>query len=266
MSDQENDTLEQEDFETEVEETEETEHEETETTEEHEETESEAASEGDDDSGYVEIKDPKVKARVDQLTREKWEARRKAESLERKLQELESNKTQPPEEVKAPDADLAIDNPAEFAKQQQAYAEYLRKQYAHEQQEEQRKSEAEKLQKEQFDQRISTYNSNIDRLKIDRSQLAKAAESIEKAGLDENVVNFLLEDEEGPALVAHLGSNIEDLIEVAGMKPYKAIAYMERVVRAKAGKKKTSSAPPPPKRVKGARPAAQTTPDGWEIE
>lgn len=263
MNDQELETLDQEEgFETEVEETEEAEHEETEATD--EQGEAEPEPEGDEDTGYIEIKDPKVKARVDQLTREKWEARRKAESLERKLKELES-KSEPPKEVAAPDADLAIDDPKLFAEQQQKYRDYLKAQYAHEHQEEQRKSEAEKLHKEQFDNRVSAYNSNIARLKIDPQQLAKAAQSIEKAGLNDDVINYLLEDEDGPLMVAHLGSNIDDLIEVAGMPPYKAIAYMERTVRTKAAKKKTSSAPPPTTKVKGSRPAGQSTPDGWEI-
>ncbi len=86
-------------------------------------------------------------------------------------------------------------------------------------------------------------------------------------GITPELTDHLLEDEDGPALVAYLGTNgVDDLAELVTLKHGKAISYLERVVREKALKKQVSKAPPPQTKVNGTRkPSVSTTDNGWTL-
>lgn len=215
---------------------------------------------GEDDkgkqTGYVEIKDPKVRERVNQLTREKWDERRKRESLEKRLQELEAKNQPSLEEVKAPDADLAIDDPKAFAEQQRQYSEYLTKKAEREYQDKQRQEQSKAQQQKELEERVGTYTKRAQKLGIGLDELKKASDQISQVGVHDDVVNFILDDDDGPAITAHLGSNLEDLLAVAEASPLKAVAHIERM-RARIARKPKSSPPNPPTKVRGSRPSGK---------
>lgn len=222
--------------------------------------EDQGEDDGEDDkgkqSGYVEIKDPKVRERVNQLTREKWDERRKRESLEKRLQELEAKNQPSLEEVEAPDADLAIDDPKKFAEQQKRYSEYLTKKAEHEYQDKQRQEQSKAQQQQELDEKISNYTKRAQKLGIGMDDLKKASDQIGQVGVHDDVVSFILDDDDGPAITAHLGSNLEDLLAVAEASPLKAVAHIERM-RAKIARKPKSSPPKPPTKVHGSRPSGK---------
>lgn len=223
---------------------------------------------GDDDqgkqSGYVEIKDPKVRERVNQLTREKWDERRKRESLEKRLQELEAKNQPSLEEVEAPDPDLAIDDPKAFVAQQKKHSEYLTKKAEREYQDKQRQEQSQAQQQKELEERVGNYTSRAQKLGIGLDDLRKASDQISQVGVHDDVVNFILDDEDGPAITAHLGSNLEDLLAVAEASPLKAVAHIERM-RAKIARKPKSSPPKPPTKVKGTRQSDTNAGSGWSI-
>lgn len=231
--------------------------------------EGEGDGEGEDgkgeQSGYVEIKDPKVRERVNQLTREKWDERRKRESLEKRLQELEAKNTASVEAVEAPDPDLAIDDPKEFAKQQQRYSEYLTSKAERDYQEKQRQEQSKAQQDQELQERVGNYTKRAQKLGIGLDDLRKASDEITKVGVHDDVVNFILDDPDGPALTAHLGSSLEDLLAVAEASPLKAVQHIERM-RAKIAPKKPKSSPPkPPTKVTGTRKSDTTIGKGWSV-
>lgn len=215
-------------------------------------------------SGYVEIKDPKVRERVNQLTREKWDERRKRESLEKRLQELEAKNQPSLEEVEAPDADLAVDDPKAFAEQQRKYSEYLTKKAEREYQDKQRQEQSKAQQQQELEEKVGNYTKRAQKLGIGMDDLRKASDQISQVGVHDDVVNFILDDDDGPAITAHLGSNLEDLLAVAEASPLKAVAHIERM-RAKIARKPKSSPPKPPTKVTGTRKSDTNAGSGWSI-
>lgn len=230
--------------------------------------EDQGEDDGEDDkgkqSGYVEIKDPKVRERVNQLTREKWDERRKRESLEKRLQELEAKNQPSLEEVEAPDPELAIDDPKEFAAQQKRHNEYLTEKAKREYQEEQRQEQSKAQQQQELEEKVSNYTKRAQKLGIGMDDLRKASDQISQVGVHDDVVNFILDDDDGPAITAHLGSNLEDLLAVAEASPLKAVAHIERM-RAKIARKPKSSPPKPPTKVTGTRKSDTNAGSGWSI-
>lgn len=218
--------------------------------------------------GYVEITDPKVKARVDQLSREKHEAIRKAQAdarradtLARELEELK--RPAPPKEVPVPSAD-PITEPDVFARQQRERENYIKEQTKYDSETEIRQQAKQQAEVQKRSEMVNGYIANMDRLKLNRETLAKAAETCAKYGIDDNhpLVEDLLEDSDGPAIVKYLADHPEHLSEVASLKPTKALAYIEREIRAKLNVKQQSKAPPPPTKVSGTRQSSKSA-DGW---
>lgn len=217
-------------------------------------------------SRYVEIKDPQVRARVDQLTREKHEAIRAKEELERKLQQYEKE-PEAPKEVPIPTADPVTDSELYVAQLKQR-EQYIRDQAKYETDSHARQQQKQAAEQARQEALQATYKQNIERLKVNQDVLAKAADVCEKFGIGRNpdLVEYLMEDDDGPAIVAYLGSNPTELAEISTMKPTKAISYIERAIRAKAMKKPVSKAPPPPTKVNGSRQVTKTNAPGWTIE
>lgn len=250
---------------------------------EHEQEEEIEESEGDVEQGeseekptktsYVDtskIQDPELRKQIDGRIGELYRLSKvgeKAESEARKLrEELEAIRNkQELVEVAAPSVDLAIDDPQKFAEQQRLHSEYLAKKYQHDQQEQAKAKQVEEANRQAQAEKITAYNKRVKALKIEPEILKAASEQVVSAGISNDLVEFLLEHDYGPALVKHLGTNFEDLYEVSNMSPLKAVAYIEKSVLPKAVQKKTPSAPPPPTKVKGARNSQNTVTGGWEI-
>ncbi|WP_020208278.1 hypothetical protein [Gilvimarinus chinensis] len=232
---------------------------------------SEAGDEGEQesDSGYVETDDPKVKARLGQLTREKYEAKREADELKRRLEELERKQSESsaPKPVEAPTADLAIDDPDAYRKQLESHQAYLRNQAVHEHQQKQLEQQKQAAKQQQMQQAAQAYNKRVQELKIDPAELQQAGQFVANAGLNNDVMQYLLEHDKGPAIVAELGKDPEALYSLRDLPAHRATVEIERRFGGlNPTPKRKSSAPPPPTKVSGSRPAGKSTPDGWTIE
>lgn len=224
-------------------------------------------------SSYVDtskISDPElrkqVEGRIGELYRQTMEGKKALTEAQKLKAELDAIRNkQELVEVEPPSVDLAIDDPAKFAAQQKAHSEYLAKKYAHDQQEQAKAKQLEEATQKANGERIAAYNKRIADLKIEPTIMKAAADQVISAGLSNDLVNYFLEHDYGPALVKHLGTNFDDLYQVSQMSPLQAVAYIEKSVLPKAVQKKTPSAPPPPTKVKGARNSGQSVADGWEI-
>lgn len=215
--------------------------------------------------GYVEIKDPIVKHRVNQLTKEKHDALREVERMQRELQQYKKE-PEPPKEVPTPSADPVTD-PEVYAQQMRAREQYVREQVKYESETEQRKQQSAAAEQARQERMLTTYNKNIERLKINQEDLKRAADTVTQYGINKELTEFLLEDDDGPAIVKYLHGNVDVLSDLVTMSPVKAAAYIERNIRAKLTVKQTSKAPPPPTKVHGSRsPSAAADADGTIYE
>lgn len=221
-----------------------------------EESESEAEQVKQDKKSYVDIKDPAVKARVDQLTREKHEARREVERMQRELQQYKKE-PEPPKEVPPPSADPVTD-PDVYAQQVRAREQYIKDQVKFESESQQRKQQSEANEQRKQEQLLTTYNKNMARLKVSPEDLKKAADTVTQYGISKELTEFLLEDDDGPAIVKYLHGNVDVLADLVSMSPVKAAAFIERSIRGKLNAKPISKAPPPPTKVSGSRTSSAT--------
>lgn len=202
-------------------------------------------------SGYIPIDDPAIKARVDELTRKMHAERKEKEAAYRELQKYQKE-PEPPKEVPPPSADPVTD-PEVYRQQWAAREQFIRDQVKYESEAEQRKQQSAATEQAKQEKLLATYNKNIERLKINQNELQAAANTVTQYGISKDLTEFLLEDDDGPAIVKFLHHNVDVLADVVNMSPAKAVSYIERAIRAKVNVKPISKAPPPPTRVNGSR-------------
>ncbi len=202
-------------------------------------------------SGYVEFTTPEQKARVDEITRKRYEAERRATALEKELESYRKP-PEPPKEVPVPHAD-PITEPEVFARQQQDRDKYIREHTKFESETESRNKQVADKEQARVGSLVEKYNSNMEKLGVNPKALHAASESLTAVGIGKDLTEFLLDHDDGPRIVAYLGSNLDDAELVIGMSPVKAAAYIEREIRGKLKSKPISKTPPPPTRVGGMR-------------
>lgn len=214
------------------------------------------------ESGYVETDDPKVKERLGRLTREKHEAlrrERKAADEARQLRE-ELQKLKAPKPVEPPSADLAIDDPSEYARQQSAYVEHVKQQAVFDQQKKQLEDQSAQQKNEAKQAAAMEYTKRAQQLKIEPQALQQSAALLSQAGISEDLEDYLLRHEQGPKLVVELAANPDLLYEIVELSPVQAAARLERLSIRK------NNPPPPPTRVNGSRSSGTRDNDGTTFE
>lgn len=213
-------------------------------------------------SGYVETDDPKVKERLARLTREKHDALRAKHKVEQEARQYreELEKLKAPKEVTAPGADLAIDDPAEFARQQQAYFDHIRQKTEHDNKKKELEQREAQTKQQEFQAAAQKYTERAKQLKIDESTLQQAAALVHQAEVSQDLVSYLLRHENGPKIVVDLAADPELLYEIATLSPIEAAARIERM------QIKRNPPPPPPTRVNGSRASTYRENDGTTFE
>lgn len=228
---------------------------------EQQETESEESLEPKKKSNYVDLSDlpeekrKPIESRFGELTREKAKEALRARQLEAELRELKAKveKVEPPKVVSMPDAELANENPAEFNRQNQAYHDSLVKQREYEAQKQAHEEQLKSVELKQKQESQQFYLQKVEELGIDKKLLHEASANLYEAGVGQGLEDFFLNDPQGPALVAEIGTNFEELYQLSQMSPVRQAAYIERVVRPRIAPQKKPSAPPPPRQVSGSR-------------
>lgn len=221
-------------------------------------------------SGYVDLSDlpeekrKPIESRFGELTREKAKEALRARQLEAEIRELKAKveKVEPPKVVSMPDAELAIENPAEFTRQNQAYHDSLVKQREYEAQKQAQEEQLKSVELKQKQESQQFYLQKVEELGIDKKLLHEASANLYSAGIGQGLEDFFLTDPQGPALVAEIGTNFEEIFQLSQMSPVKQAAYIERFVRPRIAPQKKPSAPPPPKQVSGSRGVGATQAKG----
>ena len=224
---------------------------------EHEEQETEDSAQASDEVN--EKKDPWYKKRIDELTRDKHEARRQAERLEKTLAQYEAMIQQnQPREPEAPK--FAPPNPNDFAGGQydprymDAMLQYTKVSAV---------EEAKAAIAQEYEQRAAAQNAMAAQAKLETAETAARAKYADYDGVIENITSdprlaqnptirqALLGMDNGPDIAYTLGRNLDVAYEIAGMSnPIAAgMKLAELINRAP---RTRSNAPTPIKPLNGA--------------
>ncbi|HEX7764177.1 MAG TPA: hypothetical protein VF433_11280 [Cellvibrio sp.] len=202
-----------------------------------------------------------IEGRLGELTREKAKEAFERRKLEAELNQLRAKleKAEPPKEIPMPSYELYIENPEEFARQNQAWKDSQREIVKYEEAQKAQEERSVALQQQEQQRQLETYAQKVKALNVDPDLMLEAERNLADAGLAQKIGGFLLADEDGAALVKELGGNFEELYKLSQMDATQIVSYIERNVRPRLSKVKKQSAPPPPTKVSGSRGTGSTS-------
>lgn len=201
-------------------------------------------------------KDPWYKRRIDELTKDKHEARRHAERLEKMLEQIASQQQKPAESAVP---SIQPPNPNDFAGGQydpryiQAQLEYTRVSAV---EEAKRAVAAEYEQRAQYERqaqaqaRLETSEAAARTKFADYDAVIEGITSDPRLAQNPTIRQALLGLDNGPEIAYTLGKNLDVAYEIANMNPIQAgMRLAELINRAP---RRTGNAAPPPKPINGA--------------
>lgn len=205
-----------------------------------------------EENGEEVAKPNKLQERLDKLTAEKYEAKRRADELEAKLKALEANSTQTqlPDDLVAPELpEDTWDNEA-MKKYHQDMIQYQRKLAEHAAKSTLSNTEKERRQAAMQQEQVKVVQGFAQRAMqngISIEQLEAAGTGLVNAGLSQELQMLIMEDEAGPQITMHLAKNPDLAYELLTMPTAKAAVKLATQVKqaAIANKPKLSKAPDP---------------------
>lgn len=189
------------------------------------------------------------------------EKEREAEALKKRLEELEAKvpEQRRPEVPDVPDPFAVSDE--EYRRQleqrdkaMQAAIQYDAQQQALRQQQEMLRQQQAQKQQEALTEKVQSYSQRATKLGIKPEDLQAAGNTIAQFGIQDEVANFILEEDQGPLITTYLSKNLLELEKLRDMSPARAAVYIATTVKQKAAalKPKVNSAPDPLEQPHGA--------------
>ena len=196
------------------------------------------------------------------------EKEREAEQLRKRLEELEQPQTRSrPQVPPLPDPFAVSDD--EYKRQimhreqaliaaaaYDAQAQMLQKQQA------QVAQEAAHKQQEVLVEKVQSYTQRAKTLGVKAEELQAAGSIVGQFGIDDSLVQYILEDDHGPLITKYLSQNVTELDALRHMHPTMAAVRIATQIKAKAValKPKLTNAPDPVRRPMPS--SAQVKPKG----
>ncbi|MGX9958530.1 hypothetical protein ACW0US_07090 [Xanthomonas euvesicatoria] len=223
--------------------------------EEQNDTEGSAASEADD-AAAQRSKNKGVGKRIDELTREKYEALRRAEAAERRAQELEQQR-QPQAASKDPAQSDSRPTLEQFNYDQDAYLEALTDWRVNQklserdsQQQAQQKQRQEQERQREFQARLASFEAE------NPGKWGAAAKA--PINFTEPMLEVIASSEVGPHIAVYLSENLDRADEISRMTPYAQAAALGRIEAAMSAPVTAPVRQPTPKTVTKAPPPVTT--------
>lgn len=186
------------------------------------------------------------------------EEERKRIAAEAKLRELESKQPQPQAPVIPPIPDAFDDN---FEEKMKIRDQKIRESFEFEQKQKQANRPAPQQDDSQASDDIRTLGENYTKrakeFGVTQQDLQKGSQTIQQAGLNEELVRTILEDDKGPLITRYMAKNPTAAIRLSEMSTVQAILHLERVIRPKLNAKKVTKTTPPPTRRSGGAAAGE---------
>ena len=196
------------------------------------------------------------------------EARREAEALRKQLDEANARIPQPTR-PNVPEVDPYSDTYAsDLQKRDQAIraqAQFDADQNTRTQQAETAKAQKEQAQREAMGNLVKAYGERATKLGINANELQAAENTVINYGIDPDVANFILSDEQGPLIVQYLAKNPLEMETLRGLSPQHAAIRIHSEVKQRAALlgNKTRTAPAPIESLSGSGvPSKQRGPKG----
>lgn len=221
------------------------------------EVESEVESEAVEPSEAVAEADPWYKKRIDELTKDKHDARRQAERLEQMLEKQEQILRQySPNQDQGPSA-LAPPEPSQFAGGQydprymDAMMQYTRESAV---------MEAKQAVAQEYEQRARAQTQQVAQAKLETAEAAARVRYADYDSIIERITSdpilaqnqtireAILGMENGPDIAYQLGRNLDVAYEISNMSPIQAGMRLASIIRQDA---KSSTAPKPIRPING---------------
>ena len=226
---------------------------------------------------------PWFKQRFDEITRQKYAEKERADKAEKRLQELEQRlekvETKPkekPEPTKDQKPKLSdyykrfddVDDAVEAFSND--LTEWKLNQHVSKQKTEQEKQ----AEQDKKDKELQTFNQKVEATKAaGRTKFKDWDEvvlSMPGAIMHDALVGAIVELDDGDAVSYYLGKNLQEAEKISQLSPYAMAAELGKIqLRLSKEDKKTTKAPPPPGTVKGKAAAAVNEidpakdPKGW---
>lgn len=227
--------------------------------EEHDQEESEeasAASDGDDSTAHPK-KNRGVGKRINELTREKHEALRRAEALEKELAQYKSKPVETPKPVQGSDARPTL---ADFDYDYEAHAEAVADWKVRQAFAERERKEAESKDQQYREGRAKDLQARIDAY-AEREPEAWAEAIAAPVKLTQSMMEAIADSELAPEIGVYLARNLDESESISRMGPAAQIRAIGRIeAKLESAQKDTQVAPP--KKLTNAPPPAKTLKGG----
>lgn len=226
-------------------------------------TEAKSESATDGEKPAAPVRD-KIQERFDTLTREKYDALRRADQLEYRLSQLETKLAEQakPKEVAPPVAPTLESVGYDEGKYQQALIEYARQTVASEARSTIERERAEQVQKI----RTETYEKRVGEFVKDHTDYHEKVTN-PSLPISQAMAEVIRDSEMGPQVAYFLAGNPDRAAAIAVLPPTGAareIGRIEARIAAEAEAKKkpaVSQAPPPPPKIEATTEEIETDPD-----
>jgi hypothetical protein len=193
----------------------------------------------------------KLQERLDKLTAEKYEAKRRADELEAKLKQFESKApVAQPDDLVPPVLPEDTWDAEQMRQYHQSMVDYSRKVAAHEARNalsSTQQQAQQQLQQQEQAKVVQGFAQRALKQGISIEQLEAAGTGLVNAGLSQELQMLILEDEAGPQITMHLAKNPELAYELLTLPTTKAAIKLATSVKAAAlgSKPKVTQAPDP---------------------
>ena len=182
------------------------------------------------------------------------EKEREADSLKKQLNDLKAKIPEEPKPVVPPPPDPFSLSDDEYKRNLALRDEALRQESAYNAKMQadmqlrlDKEKEAEKHQQQALQEKVEVYSQRATRLGIKPEELQAAGNTVATWGIDDSVVNFILDLDQGPLVTTYLSKNLTELEALRDMRPMEAAVHINSklLAKAEAFKPKVKTAPPP---------------------
>ncbi len=206
-----------------------------------------------------ETEEDKQKKALAKLAFEKRVADREAKQLREELEKLRANLPQQSRPVvpELPDPlTMTDDQHRKFMEQRDAAlaqrAAWDAQQQMLNEQKQRAEQERQRQQQEAVLKAAETYTARAVQLGVKPDELHQAGNMVAQYGIDANLAEMILQDEQGPLITKYLSQNIMELAELNNLPVTQAAVRIATIIKQKAAalKPKVSTAPAPPQPVR----------------
>ena len=200
------------------------------------------------------------------------EAKRRAEEAEKRIAELEAKlpREQEPVVPELPDP-YDDDYEAKIAQRDEALrlkAQYDAQALIREQEAQRQAQERQRQEQEELYKAVESYTDRAKKLGISESELQAAGNLVSQYGINDQITQHILGDEQGPIITKYLSQNPTAMDTINSLPPIKAAIYIETQLKPEAMKLKpqTTTAPEPVETLAGAGISEKRGPKGATFE